>query len=169
VTIPLAALGEAIETYIEILHRADRSLVTTVELLSPANKEEPGRSAYLAKRHALHVQKVHTVELDLLIGGQRLPMRLPLPEGDYHAFVARAERALDCEVYSWTLPDPLPALPIPLRDPDPDVTLDLGAIFAIVYERVTYEREIDYALPPPVSVPDERRKWIAECLQAARG
>ena len=169
VTIPLVAVDDACETYIEILHRSDRSLVTSIELLSPANKEEPGRSLYLAKRNALLAQKVHVVELDLLLSGQRLPMRAPIPEADYHAFVARAEARPDCDVYSWMLPDPLPVLPIPLRAPDPPVMLALGAVFAIVYERGTYQREIDYALPPPARVSEERQSWIAGCIQSARG
>jgi hypothetical protein len=162
-------VDEAREVYLEILHRSDRSLVTAFELLSPANKEAPGRSLYLAKRNALLVRDVHVVELDLLLGGQRLPMHVPLPEGDYHAFVARAERRPDCDVYSWPLPEPLPVLPIPLRAPDPDVLLDLGAVSRTVYERGGYERDIDYALPPPVRFSDERQQWIAGCIKAARG
>src|SRR6266540_219691 len=71
------------EAYIEILHRPDRSLVAVLELLSPANKEQPGRTEYLAKRRAILVQPVHLVELDLLLGGRRLPMQQPLPDGDY--------------------------------------------------------------------------------------
>jgi hypothetical protein len=71
VTIPLTILQGPRETFIEIIHRADRSLVTSLELLSPANKHQPGRTEYLAKRNALLYQSVHLVELDLLRGGQR--------------------------------------------------------------------------------------------------
>src|SRR5262249_55800068 len=67
---------ETHERYIEILHRPERALVAILELLSPANKEEPGRSDYLAKRNALLRHPIHLVEVDLLIGGRRLP-----PEG----------------------------------------------------------------------------------------
>src|SRR5438552_11758420 len=79
VTIPLTILEGPRETYIEILHQPDRSLICVLELLSPANKEQPGRAEYLAKRSALLHQKVHLVELDLLLGGQRLPLERPLP------------------------------------------------------------------------------------------
>jgi hypothetical protein len=65
------------ETYIEILHQPDRTLVAVLELLLPANKEQPGRTEYLAKRRALLHQKVHLVELDLLVGGRRLEKALP--------------------------------------------------------------------------------------------
>src|SRR2546425_1151479 len=46
VTIPLVIEEEARETYIEILHRPDRTFVTVIELLSPSNKEDPGRAVF---------------------------------------------------------------------------------------------------------------------------
>src|SRR5580704_5842427 len=84
-----ATLGERIlegprETYIEILHQPERTLVTALELLSPANKEPPGRTEYLAKRRAVLLQQAHMVELDLLIEGRRLPFQKPLPRADYY-------------------------------------------------------------------------------------
>jgi hypothetical protein len=77
VTIPLMMLEGPRETYIEILHQPDRRLVAALELLSPANKEQPGRTEYLAKRQALLYQDVHLIELDLLLGGQHMPMSAP--------------------------------------------------------------------------------------------
>src|SRR5437870_9501644 len=53
VTIPLVIEEEARETYIEILHRPDRTFVTVIELLSPSNKEDPGRALFLAKQNSL--------------------------------------------------------------------------------------------------------------------
>jgi hypothetical protein len=53
VTIPLVIEEETREAYIQVLHRPERSLVAVLELLPPSNKEQPGRSAYLAKRNAL--------------------------------------------------------------------------------------------------------------------
>lgn len=166
-TLPLLVLEQPIETYIEILHRPDRSLVAVLELLSPANKEEPGRGAYLAKRNGLLLQDVHVVELDLLVGGQRLPLRAPLPSADYYAFVARADHRPDCEVYYWQMPDPLLHVPIPLRPPDPDVYIDLGAVFRTTYERGDFERDIDYAQPPPQSLSKKRLRWVARCIETA--
>src|SRR5256885_2285329 len=49
VTVPLTILEGPKETFIEILHKPDRELVSVLELLSPANKEQPGRTEYLAK------------------------------------------------------------------------------------------------------------------------
>jgi Protein of unknown function (DUF4058) len=165
VTVPLLIYEEVRETWIEILHRPDRNLVAVLELLSPANKTEPGRGEYLAKRNAILRGKAHLVELDLLLGGQRLPMREKLPSGDYHAFVSRAEKRPDCDVYSWTIAQTLPPLPVPLMPPDPDVSIDLEAVFAVTYERGDYAHEVDYTLPPPVPVSDETLRWISDRLQ----
>ena len=69
VTVPLVIEEETRETFIEIRRRPERTVVATLELLSPANKESPGRRSYLDKRNALLYRPVHLVELDLLLGG----------------------------------------------------------------------------------------------------
>lgn len=51
------------------------------------------------------------------------------------AFVCRKEGLPQVEVYAWTLRRPLPAIPIPLADGDPDVPLDLQAAFTTAYDR----------------------------------
>ena len=55
------------------------------------------------------------MELDLLLGGRRLPMSMPLPAADYYYLVSRAEQRPDCQVFSWNLAQPLLALPVPLK------------------------------------------------------
>jgi hypothetical protein len=100
VTVPLVIEEEERQTFVEILRRPGRTLVAVLELLSPANKEEPGRSSYLAKRNALLQQPVHLVEVDFLLDGQRLPLAHKPPAGDFYAYVARADRRPDCDVYA---------------------------------------------------------------------
>ncbi|MGH7137129.1 MAG: DUF4058 family protein, partial [Pirellulales bacterium] len=168
VTIPLTMLEGPRETYIEILHQPERNLVTALELLSPANKELPGRVEYLAKRRALLMQDVHLVELDLLLEGHRLPFSKPLPEADYYYSVARAEQRPDGQVYHWPLRQPLPTLPVPLRQPDPDLQIDLGTVFATVYERAKFFRRVDYQAPIPAFIGDAHRPWIEETLTKQR-
>src|SRR5713226_3523984 len=128
VVIPHEMVEEVRQVRIQILHRPDRSLVTVVEMLSPSNKVGDGFADFCGKRLSVLQQKVHLVELDLLIGGRRLPLSEPLPPGDYYAMISRSDQRPDCEVYAWRLRDPLPAIPIPLRNPDPDVLIDLGAV-----------------------------------------
>lgn len=154
VTIPLVIEEEERQTFIEIRHRPDRKLVTVLELLSPSNKEEPGRTNYLDKRHALLRQYVNLVELDFLLAGQRLPLSKSPPPGDYYAYIARANCRPNCDVYAWNARRLLPTIPIPLLPPDPDIWIDLAAIFKKTYERGRYAREINYDEPLPAPFRD---------------
>jgi hypothetical protein len=162
VTLSLIIEEETHERYIEILHRPDRNLIAIIEVFSRTNKEEPGRSLYVAKRNALIPHPVHLVELDLLLKGQRLRLEQALPAADYYAFVSRWDRRPNCEVYHWTMQQPLPAIPIPLRPPDPDVWIDIAAVFRTTYQRGRYARSIDYAGPPPIALDAERLAWVTE-------
>ena len=168
VTIPLTILGGPRETYIEILYHPDRSLVTTLELLSPANKGLPGRIEYLAKRHALIHQKTHLVELDLLLGGRRLPFERSLPAANYYYFLSRGEQRLDCQVYHWTLREKLPTLPVPLRHPDHDMTIDLAAVFATAYERGRFFNRINYRGPLHEHIPNADKNWTEQIARTAK-
>jgi hypothetical protein len=156
VTIPHEYLEEVRETRVEILHRSDRSLVTVLDLLSPTNKVADGFHEYRNKRKAILTQKIHLVELDLLIGGNRLPLLRPLPPGDYYALVSRVEKRPNYDVFAWTVRQPLPSLAIPLRAPDADIVLDLQAVLALTYQRGRYARALAYARPPlaPLDEPD---------------
>src|SRR5688500_16763737 len=114
---------EVPEAFVEIVELPSRELVTSVELLSPANKSRVGRGQYLAKRRAMIRRGVNLVEIDLLLSGERLETVEPLPSGDYYAFVSRADRRPHCEVYAWGIRRPMPPVPVPLKPPDPDVPL----------------------------------------------
>jgi hypothetical protein len=144
---------------VEIRRLPELSLVTVIEVLSPDNKSGKGRGDYLAKRELLLEQAVHLVEIDLLLGGRRLPMGAALPSGDYYAFVARVERWPSCDVYAWTVRDRLPTIPIPLRLPDPDVSLDLAAPVHTAYDRGLYGRTTDYTVALPLPLDQESRAW----------
>ena len=167
-TIPVAILEEVRETYLEIIHRPERTLVAVVELLSPDNKVEPGFGQYLAKRNALLRGPVHLIELDFLVGGRRVPMARPLPPGDVYALVARGDRRPDCEVYAWSIRQPLSAIRIPLLSPDPDLALDLAAVYATTFERGRYSRSIDYDAPLSIGLASDDRAW-AEGRAIGRG
>jgi len=159
-TIPLTILEGPRETYIEILYRPDHSLVTALELLSPANKEQPGRTQYLEKRMALLYQQVHLVELDLLRGGRRMPTSKPLPVADYYYLLARAEQRPDGQIYSWTMKNALPRLPVPLRAPDADILIDLAAVFNTEYDRARFGRRLQYRNSLPSGLSEQDQVWL---------
>ena len=152
---------EVRETWIEIYHLPEMELVTAIEILSPSNKGGSGRLDYLAKRDSLIDQPVNLVEIDLLLNGSPMPISGALRPGEYVAIVARADLRPQADVYTWPLRRPLPVLPIPLRGPDPDISLDLGEAFRMTYDRGGYNRVMRYGRPLPegLRISPEDRAW----------
>jgi hypothetical protein len=154
-------LDPVTETFIEIVRLPEQDAVTVVELLSPTNKYGAGRGIYLDKRQRLLRSPVNLVEIDLIRAGPRLELSEPLPSADYYCFVSRGNRRPSCQVYHWTMRDALPMLPVPLRETDRDVTVDLGEAFQLAFERGRYDDFIDYSRP--VSSPvlgDSESAWV---------
>jgi hypothetical protein len=160
IAIPFAAaVDEVRETWIEIRRLPDERLVTAIEILSPTNKGSSGLTEYLDKRHRLRTQGVNLVEIDLLIAGRRLPMAKPLPPGHFFTIISRARKSEIGHVYAWSLQRPLPKIPIPLEDPDPDVFLDLAEVFALAYQRGRYARLINYDRPLDLPLHPQDKEW----------
>jgi hypothetical protein len=159
---------EVRDVWIEIWRLPQRTLVAVVEVLSPNNKIGEGFPEYDRVRRARLGRNIHLVELDLLLLGERLPMDEPLPPGDFYALVSRADQRPCCDVYSWTLRDRLPSIPIPLPRPGPDAMLDLGPVIATEYEEGRYARLIDYSVPPSNVKKAADRAWAQQIAQAAR-
>lgn len=154
-------------SFLEIRDRRDRRLVTVIELLSPSNKYQgPDRDQYLAKRGRLLASSTHLVEIDLLRGGPRLPFAGAVPPCDYYALVSRMETRPRADFWPIRLRDPLPAITIPLRAPDPDARLDLQAVLHHVYDAARYGTYI-YESPPQPLLTAEDDAW-ARSLIAAR-
>jgi hypothetical protein len=156
------------EVYLTIRDRESLEVITAIEFLSPTNKDiaSGGRGRYLEKRDEIIQSSAHLIELDLLRGGERLPMVEPLPQGDYYAFISRAPERPKVTVYSWPLRDPMPTIPVPLAGDDPDVELSLQSVFTTVYDRALYRYSLNYRQPvkPPLSESDAA--WVREQLQA---
>ena len=153
------------ESLIEIRDRQSLELITVIELLSPANKK-PGsdREQYLAKRRQYFANGVNLVEIDLLRGYERLPLE-KLPESDYYALVSRTEERPRVGVWPLRLRDRLPIIPVPLRRPDPDATLDLQHILNRVYDAAGYADYIYDGTPQPSLHPDDAA-WALQFLPA---
>jgi hypothetical protein len=163
-TLPQAVewLDEPTEGFIEIYHLPEYRLVTGVEVLSPSNKFLPGRVAYLAKRRDSLHHGVNLVEIDLLLEGDRLSMLVPLPAGDFYAFVTRAESSDRCDVYPWSVRQALPTIHVPLRPADPDVLLDLAEVLARTYEVGRYDRLLRHGQPVELPLSPSDAVWVRE-------
>jgi len=152
---------------VEILEVGTMRLVTAIEILSPANKRvgNKAREEYLEKRQDLLRSPAHLIEIDLLRGGERMPLETPVPKAAYYIVLSRRQRRPVVEVWPIQLWEKLPTIPVPLLSPDPDVLLDLNAVVASVYERGAYDRIIDYRQPPPPPLTDEEAQWLDRWLR----
>jgi hypothetical protein len=154
-------------SWVEIRDQAGRTLVTLIEILSPTNKRGDGRKEYLVKRNKILRSSAHLLEIDLLRKGKRVPMRDPLPAGDYFVFSTRADKRPETDVWPIVLSDPLPTVRVPLREPDPDVPLDLQHAFTTIYEGSPYGVAIDYSRPPDIPLSKTAAAWSAEQINLA--
>jgi hypothetical protein len=136
------------------------AVVTIMEILSPPNKVGVGRQEYLRKQEQILSSGSHLVEIDLLRTGEHTVAypkeRLPRP---YHYLACIKRAAHGWAVYCIPLPRRLPRIGIPLRHPDPDIVLDVQALFDRCYESGGYDDFIDYrrAPTPPLALSD--KEW----------
>jgi len=158
------------EAYLVIRLQESMEVVTVLETLSPANKRPggDGRREYLEKREVILQSTAHLVELDLLRGGLRLPTTTPLPPADYYAIVSRRQRRPKAAVYAWTIRDPLPSIPVPLKKGDPDVPLDLQAVFTTVFDRARYDLSLNYAAPLQPPLGGDEAEWLRRIVPSAK-
>ncbi len=169
-TVPAAMHVPTRYARIEIRSITHDTLITSLELLSPANKRPgaDGADAYEAKRQEIFTSGVHLLELDLLRGGTRPQVARPLPPASYFVFLSRSYRRPLVEVWPIQLHAVLPVVPVPLTYPDPDVPLNLTPLLHTIYRNARYARRIDYrADPPPPALSPEDAAWLAAHLRAA--
>lgn len=163
------------EPLLEIYYGEDERLVTSIEVLSPSNKAEgsKGRELYLRKQRELLESQTHLVEIDLLRGGEHttaVPLEWALPKTgpfDYHVCIHRFNNLEDYLVYPIRLVNLLPMIMIPLLPGDPDVPLDLQAVFQRTYDTGPYQRRIRYQETEPVPPLDPKQhEWAKQRLTA---
>ena len=110
---------------------------------------------------------VNLVEIDLLRGGQRMPMLDPWADSPYAMLIALAGSHL-CRVWRAHYRRSLPVIPVPLAKPDSDIPLDLQPMIDEIYQRFRYPRSIDYSKPltPPLDAAETG--WLKQQLQVRR-
>jgi hypothetical protein len=145
--------------FVEVREVGSMTVVTVIEVMSPSNKTGEGREDYRRKRRAILNSDVNLIEIDLLRGGFRVPMRDELPESPYFVLIHRTAQRPMADVWPIGIREALPVIPIPLLPPDKDAELDLQMVFNGAYDSIGYGRAIDYRKPvaPPLS--DEDAEW----------
>ncbi len=148
-TIPVLTPVEVRVVAVEVRDAVRNELVASIEILSPVNKREPGSTKYRQRRERIIGAGVHLLEIDLLRRGVRPLAHHPkLPRSPWLVTLMRA-RAAVIEVWPIEFAGPLPVVPVPLRDPDPDVPLELSPALRAIYEEGAYDLSVDYSRPPP--------------------
>jgi hypothetical protein len=156
------------QPFIEIRDRANREVVTVIELLSPANKYAgPDREQYVGNRSVYLQSRTHLVEIDLLRGGPRLPYYAEIAS-EYAAFISRWHERPQAGAIPIRLRQPLPLIPIPLEPPDPDVYLDLKAVIDRIHDEAQFATYIYQGQPKPALSPEDAA-WAATFLPAPAG
>ena len=159
-TLPFPGATEAWIPVIEIRDLEKNRLITSIEILSPVNKRNPGFEKYLKKQRNLHQKGVHLIEIDLLRLGRRTLSHPVAASAHYIISLLRGEHS-QSDLWAVTIKDTLPTIPVPVKKTDADAVLDLQNAFNTVYEESFYGDAIDYEKdPPPPPFSPEQAEWI---------
>jgi hypothetical protein len=163
ITVEVPLEEEVQERFLEIREVTTGRVVTVIELLSPKNKRSKvGREAYLQKRRQIMMSQTHLVEIDLLRGGETLPMTGAVGS-DYRILVSASASRPKAQLYAFNLRQVIPPIAVPLNG-TATVPLDLQPLLHRVYDKARLELAIDYqqSLSPKLS--DEDTAWILSLL-----
>lgn len=159
------------EGYIEIIDLSGQHVVTVIEVLSLTNKL-PGedRRKFMQKRLELVRGGTNIVEIDLLRRGRQMPPlrdRYLPPKFDtpYGVLTRRPWKSM-FEYYRIPLREHLPKIPIPLRQTDRDVVLDLQAVFDQAYVNGRYD-DTDYSRDAKPKLKGDDAAWVDKLLREA--
>jgi uncharacterized protein DUF4058 len=173
----LTVLPEEIrEGFVQIVTVGDESeIIAVIEVLSPTNKSSgtTGRELYLTKQREILQSRTHLIEVDLLRQGEHTvapPVDYLLQHGywDYLASLHRGGQGGRFEVWPNSLRQRLPRICVPLAEGEPDLTLDLQAVFARCYDEGALSRRLNYRQRAPIRLSREDAEW-AEALLRERG
>lgn len=159
-TVPLRGDLKVNVPVIEIKDKENNQLITTIELISPANKRKLGFEKFVKKQEALQRKGVNLLEIDLIrMGKRRINHTLAT---NAHYLVSLFRKGFGkMDFWAIDIKHPLPVLPIPLKSPDPDAVLDLQKAFDEMYEEGGYSNSINYGKTPPLPVfTEEENEWI---------
>jgi len=155
------------EGYIQIRERGGGKVVTVIEFLSPANKSGgTGQQKYLEKQAEVLQSDASLVEIDLVRTGRPADDIPPRHRGAYLVCMSPGWKRQRRELYVLPLRQPLPVVPIPLRERESPVKLDLQALVDHVYETGRYD-DLDSEAELDSPLAGEDATWAEALLKAA--
>ena len=157
-------------TYLEVRQAPDDRVVTVVEILSPTKKAPgSGRTDYIRKREDILASDVNLVEIDLLRGGESMPLTTPVPPSHYGILVSRERWCPSARLFPFMVNDPVPKFRLPLLEGDPEIEADIGPLLAAMHHTARYNLAVNYDdSPPGPALEPEYLQWIDEQLAAFR-
>ncbi len=151
--------------YLEIRDTETHVVITTLEILSPANKVgHEGRQKYEDKRLKLLSSLTNLVEIDLLRTGEPLPMYIS-QHNDYRMIVSRHHQRPRADVYLFSVRQPIPDIPIPLQPGETEPILHLNRLLHDLYDQGSYDLMIDYHQPPVPPLNEQDKTWAQGFLE----
>lgn len=165
--VDLPVSDEVSETYLEVHEVTTGTVVTVLELLSPANKlHGPGRRDYEAKRDHVLRTRTNLVEVDLLRAGDPMPIVGTPIRSNYRVLLGRGAQRPRGYLYAFGLRQAIPAFPLPLLPGDPEPVVLLGAILHALYDRARFDLGLDYSVPPVPALADDDAAWARDQVRA---
>ena len=168
VTIP--ASDEARVTYLEVRAVASERVVTVVEVLSPTNKMPGvGRSDYLIKRGNILASGASLVEIDLLRGGERMPVTPADCDCHYSILVSKEWLRPYAFLFPFAVTEAIPRFRLPLLPEDAEPEVAIGPLLDRMHHTARYNSVAGYDGPPPGPAlrPDVQR-WVEARLELFR-
>lgn len=161
---------EVRERYLEVREVGTNAVITTLEILSPKNKRKgKGRTAYEKKRQRVLGSLTHLVEVDLLRANLPMPMMGMPGKVDYRIVISRSLNRPSADLYGFSIREPIPIFPLPLKPEDSELAVDLQAVVARVYDLGSYDVRIDYRQPvPPPALSKLDQQWLDDIVAPFR-
>jgi hypothetical protein len=157
----LTSPEEVKEGYLEIREIATGEVVTTIEVYT-----------YKQKPQTVLGSQTYLVEIDLLRGGEAMPMVGQVTASDYRILVSRwsptdhrssASRPR-AELYAFNLEEPIPMVGIPLKTGEAEIPLDLQTLLNGIYDRARYALTIDYTQKPVPALRQSAQAWVQQLI-----
>lgn len=157
------------ESYLEIRDVKTRSVVTVIEVLSPANKlDVEGRRQYWQKRLTIFGTLTSLVEIDLLRAGEPFDESARRARSDYRVLVSRGFQRAKSHLYLFGMRQTIPSIPVPLLPDLIEPLLDLNRLVHDLYTRARFDLTIDYNEPPIPPLGEEDSLWANAQIEGSK-
>lgn len=157
------------ETWLEIRAPRHGEVVTVVEILSPGNKRPgEGRTRYEEKRRQVLGSRTHLVEIDLLRGGQPMPVHGPRHGSHYRILVSRSDQRPRAQLYPFSVRDAIPVFPLPLAGGCDEPQVALRLVLDGVYETSGFDLDLDHRQAPVPALTGADAAWATRLMRRTR-